>query len=409
MGKLGVIGLSAAVGMVAALLPVREAAAQDFGQSWIDRITHQLEQDRGPLTPKAFHWNASAGLQYAFDNNVYLTENDKTSDSIVIPFVQANFSYTESRFELEADLLANYKFYTKEDADDDEERVFVRARQTSSRWNFEITSLFENVSDPSGVIFLDRVSRVVSTTTPKAAFDVAKNWTLEVGGTIQLVRFQDQPYSSGQENNNFSVDGGLVYHTPWAFDLVGQFGYWNIEYLLDQDLGGTPDVFGYAYRVGFRGQVTETISLEALVGYTTVESDYFISSGNDFSEGTMTANINLRWEATSTINFFLDYNRQYVFQGFGDPYQLINTVVVSGKFELTEALTMTGRAQFDQSDTALEVERKYYSLNASLNYKFSPHWVLDGGVTYRGGSTENTLGEIKFTDLVVYVGLGFTW
>src|SRR5581483_1218893 len=114
MGKLGVIGLSAAAFAVAALLPVREAAAQDFGQSWIDRITHELEQERGPLQPKAFTWNASAGVQYAFDNNVFLVQNNKDSDSIIIPFVQANFSYAESRFELEADLLANYKFYTKE-------------------------------------------------------------------------------------------------------------------------------------------------------------------------------------------------------------------------------------------------------------------------------------------------------
>ena len=40
MGKLGVMGLSVAAVVLSTLLPSREAAAQDFGQAWIDRITH---------------------------------------------------------------------------------------------------------------------------------------------------------------------------------------------------------------------------------------------------------------------------------------------------------------------------------------------------------------------------------
>ncbi len=411
MGKLGVIGLSAAAFAVVALFPSREAAAQDFGQGWIDRITHQQEQDRGPLQAKAFNWTADAGVQYAFDNNIFLTHDDKRSDSIVIPFVQAGITYTEAKFDLEARLLANYKYYTKEDADDDEERVYVRARQTTSRWNFEISSLFENVSDPSGVVFLNRVSRVVSTTVPKMAFDIAKNWSFEVGGQIQLVRFQDQPYSDGQENNNFNVDVGLVYHTAWAFDLVGQFGYYNIGYLADQTVaGGTPDAFGYSYRVGFRGQIVERLSLEALVGLMTISTDYFVTSGNDISDSTFAADLRFRYEATDKINFYLDFARQYVFLGFGDPYTLLNTFALIGEFQLTEELTLRARAQFETSESALNVDRTYYSISAGANYKFSQHWVADGGLAYRGGKVENSSGgEEKFSDIVFSLGLAFSW
>src|SRR6185295_14523779 len=150
MGKLGV-SFAVAVGVFASLLSARETSAQDFGQSWIDRITHEQEQDRGPLTPKAFSWTGDVGVQYAFDNNIFLTHDNKKSDSIVIPFIQAGMSYTEPRFEIDARLLANYKYYTKENPDDDEERIYVRARQVSSLWNFEIVEIFQNVSDPSGV------------------------------------------------------------------------------------------------------------------------------------------------------------------------------------------------------------------------------------------------------------------
>jgi len=209
-----------------------------------------------------------------------------------------------------------------------------------------------NVSDPSGVIFLNRVSRVVSTTVPKMAFDMAKNWVLEVGGQIQLVRFEDQPYSDGQENNNFNVDVGIVYRTSLGFDVLGQFGYYNINYLRDKTLSnGTPDVFGYTYRVGFRGQITERLSLEGLAGIATVETDFFPASGNDISDSTFVANVHFRYEATDKINFFLDFGRQYVFNGFGDPYTLINAFTFLANFELTEQFSLRGRLQSTLGDS----------------------------------------------------------
>ncbi|MBV8881111.1 MAG: hypothetical protein JO332_14190, partial [Planctomycetaceae bacterium] len=373
-----------------------------------DRVTHLYEQDRGPLTPKAFSWTADAGVQYAFDNNIFLTQNNKTSDSIIIPFVQAGFSYAEPRFDVEASLLANYKFYVKENPDDDEERVFLRARQTSSRWNFEVSELFQNVSDPSGVVFFNRVSRIVSTTVPKAAFDLGRNWAFEVGGNLQFVRFQDQPYSQGQENNNFQVDAALVYHTPWAFDAVAQFSYYNINYLTDPtETFGTPDAFGYMYRVGFRGDVIQRLTLEALVGYASIETDFF-ASGGDLKDNTVVLNVNLRYEATDKVNFFFDFARMYTFNGFGDPYQLLNTAAIVAQIELTEQFTLRGRLQYDHSETALNVTRNYLNASAGGAYRFGAHWIFDAGLSYRWGKTEN-VGQLKFSDIVFSIGLAFTW
>jgi len=158
MGKLGVVGLTVAAVVLAALLPSREAGAQDFGQAWIDRITHELERERGPLEAKPVNYSADVGVEYAFDNNIFLTQTGKKSDSIIIPFVQANLAYGEPRFDIEASLLADYKRYIKEwQTSDDEERLYVRARQTSSRWNFEISEIFQNVSDAAGLLFINRV------------------------------------------------------------------------------------------------------------------------------------------------------------------------------------------------------------------------------------------------------------
>src|SRR5437762_41829 len=69
MGKLGVVGLTVAAVVLGALLPSREAGAQDFGQTWIDRITHELERERGPLEAKPVTWSVDAGVEYAFGKN----------------------------------------------------------------------------------------------------------------------------------------------------------------------------------------------------------------------------------------------------------------------------------------------------------------------------------------------------
>jgi hypothetical protein len=409
MGKLGAGGVTVVACLFAALLPTREARAQDFGQTWIDRITHELEQERGPLQPKPFNWTAEVGVNYAFDNNIFLTQRDKESDSIIIPFIQAGFTYGEPRFDIEASLLANYKFYASEDADDDEERVYIRARQTSSRWNFEVSEIFQHVSDPSGLLFLDRVSRIVSNTIPKAAFDIGRSWGLEVGGNLQIVRYEDRTFSIAQENNNFNVDLSAIYRTAWAWDLVAQFGYFNINYLASQAAGGTPDAFGYYYRVGYRGEIVQRLTVEALVGYTTIESDFFVSTGNDIDDGSISAILNIRYEATENLNFFFDFARQYAFEGFGDPWQLLNTLTIYGKYQATETLAFSARLQYDFSDSALNVRRQYYAIGANANYKISAQWIADLGVTFRGGKIENTTTNVeeKFTDFILSVGLAF--
>src|SRR5262249_23601469 len=158
-------------------------------------------------------------------------------------------------------------------------------RQTSARWNFEISEILQHVSDPSGLLFLDRVARLVSNTIPKIAFDIGKSWAAEIGGNIMILRHEEAAFR-GQENNSFSVDASVIYRTPWAFDVLAQFGYYNINYTLEQTApGGTPDAFGYYYRAGFRGHVFERLYLEALAGYTSVETDFFVATGNDIKKG----------------------------------------------------------------------------------------------------------------------------
>jgi hypothetical protein len=412
MGKLGVAVVSVAAVVLSAWLPSREAAAQDFGQSWIDRITHELEQERGPLSAKPFNFTGEAGVNYAYDSNLFLAPaGNRVSDSIIIPFVQAGFTYGEPKFDLEANLLLDGKIYLKQTPSDDaEERFYVRARQTAARWNFEIAEIFQNVSDPTGLLFSQRVERVISNTIPKIAFDIGRQWGIELAGNLQIVRFQDQLTSIQQDNNNFTIDLTGVYRTALGFDLLLQFGYENINYITDQAQGGTPDVIGYYYRAGFRGDIVERLYLEALVGWADVKTDFFLATGNQILHGTVRADVNLRYEATDKINLFLDYVRSFAFEGYGDPYQVLNTAAAIAQMEFTEQLSLSLRVQYDRSDSALDVRRIYYSGSASARYKITSHLIIDASAGYRGGNVSNSGGtSIPFTDFILSAGLAFGW
>lgn len=410
MGKLGVAGVAVFSAVLSALVP-SEARAQDFGQSWIDRITHSQEQERGPLTAKPFNLSAAAGVGYAYDSNLFLapTGAGKVSDSIITPFIKADLSYGEAKFDLEASLLANGKIYLNTtSADDDEERFMIRARQTASRWNFEITEIFQNVSDPNGLLFNARVSRIISNTIPKVAFDINRSWSIELGMNYQVVRFDDLPTGTAQDNNNFTLDAAVVYRTPWGFDLVAQFGYQNVGYVADQTIGGAPDFVGYYYRVGFRGQLIERLTLETLVGWATARTDYFIASGNNISTGTVRVDVNLRYEVTERFNLYLDFNRSFAFEGYGDPYQILNTAAVIAMLDLTEQFKAAARVQYDRSDSALNVHRTYYSGSVTAEYKPTAHLIVDVGATFRGGRVSN-LSAFSFTDFILSAGIALGW
>jgi long-subunit fatty acid transport protein len=97
-----------------------------------------------------------------------------------------------------------------------------------------------------------------------------------------------------------------------------------------------------------------------------------------------------------------------VFNGFGDPYTLLNAFAFLANIQLSEDFSLRGRLQYETSESALNVSRSYYAISAGATYKFNPHWILDGGVMYRGGKTEN-VGEVKFNDIILNVGLAFSW
>jgi hypothetical protein len=402
---------SVAVVVFAVALPAA-VRAQDFGREWLDRVTHEVQTERGPLGTKPVEWHVVGGVEYYHDDNIFLADQNEIDDSIIIPFAGASIEYSESRFEVKAEFLGNYKVYSDsdlEDADDDEQRFYFKFRQVGAKYSLEVTEILTHLSDPLDVVFLDRAVRWVSMTVPRLAMDVSPKVGAELAANIGLVRYEDSVLSDAIDNDNIRVDGTLVYRGPWGMDFLAQGGWQEINYVASQAQGAPPDAWGYYVRGGVRGEVLPTLMLEVLAGGSHIESDFYSGTRIDEEDEGGDVSVDVRWEALPTLTLMADYSRQFTFAGGVDPYQTINRALFLGALELTQYVTVRGRFQYDHSHTTSGTERDYWSTGGSVTVKPLPWALIDGGVTFRSGEAENGPLTSEYDNLIFHVGVALTY
>lgn len=406
------MGRTAVALVVLSLAVPASASAQEFGVEWIDRVTHQLEVERGPLRTKPVEWSATGGVAYQFDDNIFLSEDDEVDDSIIIPFARLRAAYADQKFEAEGDLLANYKIYSDEDdLDDDEERLYVKLRQVGSRFSLGVEQILQRVSDPLDVVFADRAERLVSNSIGRVTYDLTRQWIIEGYGNYQIVRFDDSDFADVIDNNLFRGEGSLIYRSPSGLDFVGQAGWLNISYTEGQSAGSPPDAWGWYVRGGVRGELLPRLTLQALAGWSEVESDFFTGGSRDVEDGAVDAAVNLLYEATETVRIFVDFSRHFTFSADGDPYQLVNRLLGLVTIDATPMLTFRARAQFDFAEsTDSNIERTYFSTGGSAELKPLPWLIFDAGVTFRSGETDfDGLFETEYDNLIIHAGVAATY
>ncbi|MBI2933107.1 MAG: hypothetical protein HYY16_15795 [Planctomycetes bacterium] len=373
------------------------AAAQNFGQEWIDRVTHELEQE-GPLTAKPVKLQGFAGLAYFFDDNVFLDEDSAESDSIIVPWVRGRVDYSEPNFDAVADLLLNYKAYTSEDDESaDEERFFGRARYEGAKFRAEIGEILRRESDPVDVIFVDRVDRIVSGTFPRLSYDVTNTVSAELASEIQFVSFDDDAFSAA-DNVTVRVELGGVYRMWEDTELLLQLGLLMIDF----DDAASVDSQGWYFRGGFRGPAMERLYVDAYAGVTGIESDEFPGTSDAASHDTMDLGLYARYEASPNLRLNGDYARRFAFGVGTDPFQVIDRFLVLAEYDVTPEIVARGRLQFEHAHTAMGNTRDYMSLGLGATYRITSEVVAEGGLTWRQGDRGSSGGD--FDNVIFNLG-----
>jgi hypothetical protein len=397
------------------LCSAASAFAQDVGSQWIERISRELRTDVDFADAPQFTWTAQAGAAVVFDNNVFLSDGNEKDDTITIPFVRGRIDYEEPHFRIAADLLANHKLYAEtDDADDAEQRFYLNLGWQGTQFAASLVQFVRNESDPLNAVFFDRVERVVSDTIPHLAFAFNAQFSIELDGHIQIVRFDEDALADRRDNENYRGSLSFVYKTDWSMDFLLQGGGFAIAYADEETPAGAPlsppDVAGLFVRGGVRGDLLPDLYVQFLAGYTSGESDDFEQAppapdldGKDHSTGDVEAW--LRYKANEQWNGYAGYVRQFTFSGGQDPFQIVNRVSGGVDFQATEELFLEARAQFDRVDSALGVERDYVAVSGIATYKVMQYVVLDGGVTYKmGQATGAVVRKVEYDDVIVQLG-----
>jgi hypothetical protein len=395
--------LAAAI-VLACALP---AAAQDFGQQWIDRVTREIQPDRGPLTMRPVAHEIYMGAIGYYDDNLFLKGDDEEEQTVIVPFIRARVDYSERQIDAALDVLGNYKRYIPdEEFSDYEQRGFGRVRYVSPRVSLEIAEILQNVSDPLDVFFLDRVERLVSTTAPRAALEISNVLAIETAANIGYVKFWDEEYEPS-DNWNARTDFSVVGHLTNTIDLIGQAGLLAIRYL---DSNGPPDTDGYYARGGLRGELTPVILVHALAGWFFAESDDLATGVEVEDEDGLDLAFSLQWQAAQKTTIYADLTRQLAWGAFPEPYSQFSRATMILESTLTQDILGRLRGQWDLLEGALGSRKVFWSLSASATYKLQPQVYLDAGITHRLGEVEDMpgLADYDYTNTIFHLGMVVT-
>jgi hypothetical protein len=383
------------------LLATAPLMAQDFGKTWIDRVTHELIEDESQLSPHPVEFKFTGGELYSYDSNVFLTHTQRTNDSIFTTFVDGNLRYAEPSFDAEADLMVNYNAYASTNsADADEERFFGRIRYQGTKVTLSLAEIFRRESSPTDAVFTTRVSRFLSNTTPLVVVKFSEVFAIELQSDLQLVNYLRTNYSIA-DNFSSRTFATLAYTTGWnQVDLLVQGGYWEVTY---QDQLAPPDASGFIGRIGVRGDVSPNVHAIALVGITSADSNNYVGTNQNVSMTTADIEIHLAYTPDDNTTWYADYSRRFGFSADGAPFEVVDNAGVTGEFGVRDDLKFRGRLDYSRVHVPGILRRAYYDFGIGADYKVHPHITLDASITYRWGVVPGDPAG-KYGDAIFAVG-----
>jgi len=375
-------------------------AAQDFGVEWLDRVTHELEQPHHPLSVRPVETQLQAGILYAYDSNLFLDPNHEHGASVVLPFARARLDYAAPRWDAAADVLVDYRRYAPQERESgDDERAYGRLRFAGPRVTLEAAEILLHESDPVDVRFPERVDRLVSTTTGHAGVGVTRDLTLEADLLLGVVRFHDRLFDDS-DNESLRAGTGAAWRVAESLEVLAQGGWLLIAY----QNPGAPDARGAFGRLGIRGEPLSRLSVTALVGVTGVRSDPVPGTGRRVQARTGDISVNVRVEPVEGVVAWADYTREIGFAEPGDPFEIIDRILLVGEWQATPQITLRGRLEHDRAKSALGVDRTWWSVGPTATWSFSAHLKVDAGVAWRTGEL-GVPGPSVFTDVIAHAGV----
>ncbi|NUN48311.1 MAG: hypothetical protein HUU15_05715 [Candidatus Brocadiae bacterium] len=392
--------LLSAVLVVGFALPAR---ANNLALDWIDRITHQVEQDRGPLSKRPIDLGVAGGIYGYYNDNLFLQPNRRADgDSAFIAFGNGTLDYADASIEANIDILANFDYYMEHhSAREDEERAFGRIRWTNGTIDVEFSNIFRRESDPIDAVFFDRTRRMINDMFPRVTVHLTNWLSVEAFANYQIVRFEYQEFDD-RENQNLRVGGGARVDVVERFGIVAEGGYINIHYH-DRRVA-PPDAEGWFARTGVRGEPMPNLNIEAVAGYSFILSeDREVGDDDRDHHHSMDIEVHVMWEAMEDLDVSVDYVRRYGFAGGASSYEVIDRGTLIVEYQLIESLRLRGRGSYERVHPSEARTRSFGTAGVSATWTVIEHFAIDGGITWRAGNRQGIRGD-QYDNWIFFLG-----
>ena len=222
-------------------------------------------------------------VEYAFDDNVLLTDSNEEEDSILTQMAGFEFSRATSSQKISIGYQFRWRdYFDRDEFDQPEHAVYLAMRRSSSRLNLSFEDRLLRTEDPAGFEFIQRQKRVFNDAKASARLNMSRGaFTLTYVNAIRDYRQSDWDYLSATENA-----GSLEVSMPLTESRKTEaFASVSIgRYRFDE-----PQLNGYRYLrgvVGMRGQPGSKLAFEFGAGVNDLDDfdDNFADDEDSASE-----------------------------------------------------------------------------------------------------------------------------
>lgn len=389
------------------LLPVMQAFADPVALDWMDRVTHEVQQEDGPLSDKPLQWHVYGGVFGYYTDNVFLTPNRfRKDDYVAVPFLRGRVDYQDARWETAADLLLSYDAYYDTYAPrNDQEHFYGKLRFVDGILDAQLVEVARHESDPVDAVFTEHAGRWVTDTLPRVGIKIKELIRLEAFANIETVHFEGRRFNA-LENENYRAGASALVEVTENFSLGASGGYLRISY---RESDVTPNADGWFAQALVRGEPVEQLLVEAGLGYSRIHPFHRQPGTDERNSGQgFDAELHVRYRAAESLLLQADYTRHFGFAGGTSSYQTLDRVLAFVEWEPVEKLKVKLRGQADRVRPSNSAIRTYMSAGFDVGYQFSPNFAVSGGATARVGNTHKVTND-NYDNWIVFLGLIFSY
>jgi len=353
------------------------------------------------------------GLEEKFDDNVFLSDTDKKSDSVTTVFVGLGVEPELNKHELKVDYIADLQYFGKNTSQNTENHnINAEATLHFNEWRIEFSDLFRHFENRAGSEDTARIPRTTNATDVKVIYEFNK---LDVGITYanRLENYRSDnaigsfngralTYQDLDSNENSGeVETAFHFWPKTSVLFSGRYG------ALDHDTGGKSDSNYFDILTGLRGQLTSKSTIEGKIGYRDQTYD---QSAGDFNSVIFHVAFVEKFTERDILTIDIDRTTHDTIYK-GNAYY--KSTLVSGEYahDFTDKITATLRGSYrlnkypvatTEGTKTAKREDDFWETGLGLSYQLPKWGTIELAYTY--SQKTSTFDTFEYNNNLVSLG-----